>query len=201
MQLNHTMTSHPISPAARSGRDDRLRRLLGEIAAGRKDALEQLYRECSVPLYVITLRIVRAESIAEESLQDAFVKIWKNAHQYNPAKAAPLTWMTRIVRNQAIDTQRYQHARIDHELPDSNPILESLEDSLPAFPDQLEHHQALQLCLSELEEKPRYCVVKAYCEGCSHEELSEQTGSPVSTVKSWIRRSLQALKRCLDEHS
>lgn len=181
---------------------DRLRMLLGEVAAGRRNAFEDLYTECSMPLYRVLIRILKQEAVSQEALQETFLKIWTNAGQYHPAKASPMIWMTRIAKNQAIDTLRHRRIRVDLELDDSEEALSRVQDAGAfALPDDINHADPLLKCLERLEEKPRYCVVRAYCEGYSHEELSTLTGSPIGTVKSWIRRSLDSLKRCLDEYS
>ena len=59
----------------------------------------------------------------------------------------------------------------------------------------------LSTCLDKLDDNQRHCIIKAYCEGYSHEELSAQTDSPLGTVKSWIRRGLMALRECVNELS
>jgi len=113
-----------------------------------------------------------------------------------------MVWMTRIAKNQAIDTLRHRRIRVDMELDDSEETLSQIQDSgAYAIPGDMDRAEPLLKCLEQLEEKPRYCVVRAYCEGYSHEELSKLTGSPIGTVKSWIRRSLDSLQRCLDEYS
>lgn len=176
--------------------------LLGEIAAGQRKALEDLYKECSMPLYRVLLRILKQEAISQEALQETFLKIWTSAGQYHPAKASPLVWMTRIAKNQAIDTLRHRRIRVDLELDDSEDALSLLQESgAYASTDDIDRAEPLLNCLDRLEEKPRLCVVRSYCEGYSHEELSSMTGSPIGTVKSWIRRSLDSLRRCLDEYS
>jgi RNA polymerase sigma-70 factor (ECF subfamily) len=175
--------------------------LLAEVAAGHKQAFEELYLECSLPLYRVLVRILNVEAVAQEALQETFMKIWSRADQYTPSRASPMVWMTRIAKNQAIDTLRYQHTRIDHELDDSENALSLLKESNTyGTPEHMELAEALFICLDRLEDKPRYCVIRAYCEGYSHEELSDLTDSPIGTVKSWIRRSLKSLRRCLDEH-
>ena len=146
--------------------------------------------------------MLRIEASAQEVLQETFIKIWSNSGRYDRSKAKPMVWMTRIAKNHAIDTLRHQQIRVDLELDDSNVVLDLLqENQFSSYPKQLEQAGPLLLCLDQLNEKPRYCVIRAYCEGYSHEELSALTGSPIGTVKSWIRRSLESLKRCLDEHS
>lgn len=111
-----------------------------------------------------------------------------------------MAWMSRIARNQAIDTLRYQHIRVDLELDNGEYSLERLVDTAAArTPDGFDSAESPLHCLEQLDEGPRSCVVKTFCEGYSHEELSTQTGAPRGTVKSWIRRSLTALRHCLDE--
>ena len=146
--------------------------------------------------------MLRTEALAQEVLQETFIKIWSHSDRYDRNKAKPMVWMTRIAKNQAIDTLRRQQIRVDLELDDSNVVLELLqENQFSPYPMQLEQSSTLLLCLDQLKEMQRYCVVRAYCEGYSHEELSSITGSPIGTVKSWIRRSLESLKRCLDDYN
>lgn len=178
-----------------------LQTLLGSVAAGDRVAFEKLYSTCSLPLYRVILRILKRESTSQEALQEVFLKIWTNARQYNSAKASPMAWMSRIARNQAIDTKRYQRTRVDYELDDSEGTFKFLQElSAHTSPDNFGESEPILLCLAQLADQPRFCVVGAFCEGYSHEELSELTTSPIGTVKSWIRRSLKSLKRCLDEH-
>ncbi len=175
--------------------------LLRDVAEGNVSAMESLYQQVSLPLFRILVRMLKTEAIAEEALQETFVKIWENAHRFKSDRAAPMAWMGRIARNQAIDTLRYQKVRPDHDLHDDNALLDMLGAAPSAdSPDNQALRGLLLNCLGRLTDKPRYCVVKAYVEGYSHDELSREMGSPVGTVKSWIRRSLLALKRCLDEH-
>jgi len=190
----------PSTTISSEAHADRLRMLLGEIAAGRKNAFEDLYTECSLPLYRVLLRILKQDAVSQEALQETFLKIWTNAGQYHPAKASPMVWMTRIAKNQAIDQLRHRRIRVDLELDNSEEILSRVQESgTYALSDEIDRAEPLLECLDRLEEKPKLCVIRAYCEGYSHEELSSLTGSPIGTVKSWIRRSLDSLKRCLDE--
>ncbi len=176
-----------------------LQKLLVASASGDRVAFETLYTRCSLPLYRLLLRILKVEAVAQEALQDTFVKIWQRSDHYDSSLGEPIVWMSRIARNQAIDVLRYQHVRVDLELDDSGHLLEVLVDpSVGHRPDAFESADSLMHCLDQLEPIRKACVVRAFCEGYSHEELSAQTGAPLGTVKSWIRRSLTALRRCLD---
>ena len=80
--------------------------LLARTALGDRAAFAELYRAASSKLFGVSLRIVRERPLAEEVLQDSFVNIWNHAGGYNPTKSAPMTWMTAIVRNRALDWLR-----------------------------------------------------------------------------------------------
>jgi RNA polymerase sigma-70 factor (ECF subfamily) len=179
--------------------DDPLARLLARSALGDQQAFARLYDSASPKLFAIALKLVRRRDWAEEILQDAFVNIWRHAGDYQAAQSAPMTWMTTIVRNRALDLLRRGRPEVsiddelvEHELP-PDPEPGPLEKTLRGA-----EAQALKRCLDRLEAAPRQAVMMAFCEGYTHEELSETLNTAIGTVKSWIRRGLQRLKRCLE---
>lgn len=175
-----------------------LRSLLDAASIGDQSAIKSLYERCSLPLYRILKRMLKVDTLAQDALQDVFVKIWQRADQYDHTLADPMTWMSRIARNQAIDMLRSQQVRVDLDLASGDDVLAELSDESPNAWTMTDNASSLLHCLETLEPKPRLCVIRAYCEGYSQEELSKQTGAPLGTVKSWIRRSLIALRQCLD---
>src|ERR1700692_3716673 len=84
----------------------RLEGLLARTALGDRPAFAELYRATSSKLFAVSLRIVRERPLAEEALQDSFVRIWNHAGDYAQAKSAPTTWMTPIVRTRRLDIVR-----------------------------------------------------------------------------------------------
>jgi len=182
-----------------------LRREIASIvkrcAEGDRLAMQVLYQKVSPRLFGVALRLMRRESLAEEVLQEAFIKIWRNASSYSPDLAAPLTWMTSIVRNEALDTLRRRRIREDHEAPQPDYLAELIPDGARNIDDSLVDAEVLMTCLERLEPPARDCIVRAYCEGYSHDELSEAHQRPLGTVKSWIRRGLISLRSCVDELS
>jgi RNA polymerase sigma-70 factor (ECF subfamily) len=82
--------------------------LLAKTAQHDKNSFARLYRLASPKLFAISLRILKQEGPAQDCLQDAFLNIWQKAGSYKPGLAAPMTWMTTIVRNRAIDQMRKQ---------------------------------------------------------------------------------------------
>lgn len=172
--------------------------LLHAVSTGDRLAFKSLYEHCSMPLFRVLLRILKKEPIAQDALQEVFVKIWQRSEQYDHTLAPPMAWMSRIAKNQAIDMLRNRQVRIDLELDSGADMVDNLVDLSTNAQLLDDNASSLVHCLEQLEPNPRLCIVRAYCEGYSHEELSAQTGAPLGTVKSWIRRSLVALRRCLE---
>jgi RNA polymerase sigma-70 factor, ECF subfamily len=177
---------------------DRLRDLLLATAGGDAGAFEQLYQSTSAKLFGICLRIVQQRSDAEDVLQDVYVTIWRKAAQFDAARASAITWLAMMARHKAID--RLRAGGIER---NSAPIdlAEDLSDpnaSTLALAETDEQHRRLDACLGELEVQRRNLIRVAFFEGATYEELAERCGSPLGTVKSWIRRGLLRLKACLE---
>jgi RNA polymerase sigma-70 factor (ECF subfamily) len=139
--------------------------------------------------------------LAEEVLQESFVAIWNSAATYQAHLAAPMTWMTTIVRNKAFDHLRRTDAavEIDAEQFDSE-VMNALQDpqATPIEALQLSGDaKALAWCMSALEAAHRQVVALAFYHDLSHSEVAEHMKLPVGTVKTWIRRSLERLRTCL----
>lgn len=178
-----------------------LEQLLSLCGEGKQAAFAELYQRTSAHLYAVLLRILKIESIAEDALQETYVKIWNNSHTYQKELGAPITWMNSVARYHALDLLRRRQTREDLEseyVPDY-PAHEVMAPHL--LDDQLASREILTVCLDRLEDNAKSCIVKAYCEGYSQQELSRDKDAPLGTVKSWIRRGLLALKECIDELS
>lgn len=179
--------------------NEQLIALLERSASGDQFAFRELYDRCSPQLFGVLLRIVKQHALAEEALQEVFVRIWQRSKQFDSDKGDPAVWMTSIARYHAIDVLRKRKLREEKESSlspvDSDIIPESNFKPMDLLLDQ---ELAITHCLDKLAEKPRECVIRAYCEGYTADELGVLMQKPVGTVKSWIRRSLVSLKECLD---
>jgi len=179
----------------------RVAALVERCARSDERALEELYELTSPRLFGVAVRLVRREALAEEVLQEAFLKIWRNASRYSRELGAPLTWLTSIVRNEALDTLRRRRVREDNETSEPSWFADIVPDPTVAADMGVADSELLLTCLERLEPTARDCIVRAYCEGYSHDELSAAHGRPLGTVKSWIRRGLVTLRSCVDELS
>jgi RNA polymerase sigma-70 factor (ECF subfamily) len=177
---------------------DPLVALLGACARGDRAAFENLYRQTSAKLFGVALRIVRQEDLAEEVLQDCYIRIWNRAGDYREGLAAPLTWMASIVRNRSLDFVRRPNPEV---IDVDGEWIESVASDAPgplAALEQSREGSALARCLARLEAKQRQAIVLAFHDGLSHSELAAQLRQPLGTVKTWVRRGLARLKTCLE---
>jgi RNA polymerase sigma-70 factor (ECF subfamily) len=183
--------------------------LLARTALGDRAAFSRLYQRTSGHLLAVVLRIQRDRAQAEDLLQEIFVSVWKSAGGFDAARSQPLTWLTHIARNRAIDSLRRartqpqvesHHAADDGE--DNHPdALEQQPDDAPGPLDLLGmagQKRQLNACLERLSPPQRQSVALAFFDGLSHAEVAEQLREPLGTVKSWVRRALSTLKGCLD---
>lgn len=174
-------------------------RLQGWLAAcgqGDQQAFENLYRFTAPKLYGYAMRMLRNESLAEECLQDVYVRIWRHAREYAPERAAPLTWMIGILRHRALDLLRQRGRETTLAEPEDlehlvNAHASAVDDSVD------EDARALYACLGQLREEQRCCLQLAYFDNLSHAELAQRLHVPLGTVKTWVRRALEQLRRCL----
>ena len=172
-------------------RDAHLEQLLEAAANGDRSAFADLYAETATRLFGVALRIVGRRDHAEDVLQEAFVRIWHCAGDYQRSRGSPLAWLCTIVRNKAIDRRRRERPEV--ELDEQRQ-----EEETPDLSLLSEDARQLQACLEALGEPQRRCVVMAFIEGYTHQELAVRLERPLGTVKSWIRRSLGQLKVCLE---
>ena len=174
-----------------------LQQLLAACARRDQSAFAELYRITSAKLFAVSLRILKREDWAEEILQDSFVNIWNHAEDYRADLAAPMTWMTSVVRNRSLDWVR----RPQMEVPDEDDVHASMAESPEPGPYEKlvlsSQAKAVGNCLARLDGNMRQAVTLAFFEGLSHGELAEHMRQPLGTVKTWVRRGLERLKTCL----
>ena len=171
--------------------------LMRRVARRDQDAFRALYRQTGPQLFAVAVRILRQKELAEDVLQESFVSIWERAPDYDSVRGSPMSWLATIVRHRAIDTLRRLGARPEGSA-DGDEALAFLVAGASTSADRGVMLGALNRCLEQLEPQPRNAVIFAYAHGYTHEELAARFKAPLGTVKSWIRRSLERLKLCLD---
>jgi RNA polymerase sigma-70 factor (ECF subfamily) len=179
---------------------DENRQLLGGLlaATARQDrnAFAALYRLTSAKLFGICLRMLPQRSDAEDVLQEVYVTIWHKAGQFDRQRSSPITWMSMIARNKAIDRLRAgsDRQRAPVELLEDVQAPTRLDEAVDLAAEQ----RRLLRCLGSLEGRQRQAIRTAFFDGCTYGELADRSGVPLGTLKSWIRRGLLRLKECLE---
>lgn len=177
---------------------DQADQLLLATASGDSVAFEQLYKVTSPRLLAVCMRLLHQRSDAEDVLQEVYSNVWRKASQFDPAKASGLTWLSMMARNRAIDHLRASRMERQSVPIDLGPELVDAAPRADQVTDAAMQAHGLEVCMDELEPQRRRLVRTAFFEGSTYEELATRSGTPLGTVKSWIRRSLAKLKACLE---
>ena len=184
--------------------DDELMDLLDRIATRDELALKLLYEQTASRLYGLALRIVGNKEWAEDVLQESFLGVWHSAGTYRNSLSPPLAWMGMLVRSRALDFLRRRRAERLHLNAPIEDLEELPQDKDAQGPMQLveasEQAAALHQCLQRLEQPQRQVVSLAYLRDVSHSELASSLKLPLGTVKTWMRRSLEQLRKCMARH-
>jgi RNA polymerase sigma factor (sigma-70 family) len=189
-------------------RSRELAALLARVSLGDRAAFGTLYRQTSAHLLGVVLRIQRDRAQAEDVLQEVYVNVWRAAQSFDGRLSQPLTWLTSIARNRAIDAlrrHRTEPATVSSTVvgadDDEHDMLHNFASDDPGPTDLLEQAadaRALKQCLGGLSGEQQQCVALAFYQGLSHAEVAAHLRQPLGSVKSWVRRGLMALKSCLD---
>lgn len=160
-------------------------------ASGDRLALRIIYDREAARMVGVAMRILRRKDLAEDATHEAFLRVWRGAHSFDPARGKARAWLFAIVRNQALTVLRNEQ-RFDADTLD-----ESHEPDSSAAISRLPESSALRRCLQQLDTGRRSAIVLAYAHGFSHGELAGRLGVPLGTIKSWVRRGLRSLQECM----
>lgn len=176
---------------------DPIAELILRVAAQDRAAFRQLYTDSSAKLFGVMLRILGTRAEAEDALQEVFTRVWLKAGKYEAGKGRGMTWLITIARYHAIDRARARPARVT----DGQDALESVADTAPTAETVVEARSEagrITRCFATLESDRAAAVKGAYLNGLSYQELADLHGVPLNTMRTWLRRSLQKLKECLE---
>lgn len=181
--------------------DGHLAALIDRIGHHDDKALAALYDATASRVFGLVGCMLNDSGLAEEVVEDTYWQVWRQAERFDPARGRPVTWLLAMARSRAIDAIRRRERRALAPLSDEEQA--ALCDENSATPPELlaatNGQHLLHRALETLEPQPRQLIALAFFRGLTHEEIAESTHLPLGTVKSQIRRSLQALRRCLEE--
>lgn len=175
-------------------RDD-IEDMILRVALQDRAAFEALYSATSAKLFGIVLRVLKDRAASQEVLQEIYLRLWQGgAETFATGKASPISWLSTIARNRAIDRLRKRKPKTDldqaPEVADSAPGPEALAMAAS-------ERAQINACLDELQPEKAAAVRGAYLDGDTYAELAERHDVPLNTMRTWLRRSLMSLKDCL----
>jgi RNA polymerase sigma-70 factor (ECF subfamily) len=174
--------------------------LIERLSRRDPDALAVIYDRYAQPAYSVLLRITRDVGVAEDLLQELFMRVWNRARDYDAQRGAIGSWMLTIARNMAIDHVRSAHARFTNRLKPIEDI-ERVAGKNAGIESALDRSRTVQAAFSSLGEKEKQVVELAYFEGLSQTEIASKLGQPLGTVKSWTRSALGRLRAAIGEEA
>lgn len=175
--------------------------LMAAIQARDDAALATFYDRYGRLAFGLAYRMLGERGMAEDVVQEAFLNAWRRAGSFELGRGSARSWLMSIVHNLAIDRRRGRQRRIwsDVALDEVETILATDEDDAFAVVAQSVEAERVQSVLQELPEEQRQAIVLAYFAGLTHQEIAEQTGTPLGTVKSRMRLGLRRMRTLLGD--
>ena len=165
-------------------------KIINLLQKGDKRALNLLYENYSNSLYGVIVKITINEEIAQDALQETFIKVWKNALKYDSGKAKLFTWLFRIARNTAIDKLRSFNNRYKKEVQiDSSNVYILPTNNLNQDVIDIKKH------VGKLEKKYQIVLDALFFEGMTQQEASDELNIPLGTIKSRLKIGLRELRK------
>jgi len=191
---------HPDS-SGHDRSDSDLAGALARTALGDHAAFRRVYELSHRQLLGVAMRVMGRRDLGEEVLQEVFVAVWHRAPSYQAATARPKTWLRALVRHRAIDLRRSRsRSELEYQTTAMQDAGEqALERAATAGRDfdLAVARRQLAPCMATLAGPQRQCLALAYYDGLSQSEVAQQLAVPLGSVKTWVRRGLAQLRRCL----
>jgi RNA polymerase sigma-70 factor, ECF subfamily len=170
---------------------------LERVAQGDQAAFETVYVATSLKLYGIVVRILGRRELADEILQEVYIRVWQRAGEFDRASGSPITWLATIARNRALDEAKRKTMRSLEEFPELLEMPSGEEEDPLVSHEYNDERRRLLACLDRLDPERKRIILLAYHYGMTRREIASHLGRPVATVKTWLRRTLAQLRDCL----
>jgi RNA polymerase sigma-70 factor (ECF subfamily) len=190
-----------VQDAATAARDAQKREeidLLRRIVDKDQEAIEDLHRRYSGPLYALVYQLTRSETTSQDVVQEVFFTVWRDASRYDAARGAVSSWLFALARHKAIDAMRKEH-NVRKRIADVDMTLEPAEDDVDQEAWENIRGEAVRAALRELPDLQRTAVELAFFSGLTHVEVAERLKIPLGTAKTRIRMGLLRLRGTLGD--
>jgi len=168
--------------------------LIQRAAAQDREAFSQLYDRFSSLVFSLAMRMLRAQSDAEDLLQEVFMQVWRQAGSYSQERGSPEAWIINIARSRAIDKLRAIRRRDKSFVLTDDPAAAESPDNVESAVGESEAKLAMNSALANLTEAQRRVLELAFFSGLSQTEIAERLAEPLGTVKTRMRAAIQRLR-------
>jgi RNA polymerase sigma-70 factor (ECF subfamily) len=164
------------------------------------EAMTELYDRFGRLAWSVIMAIVRDAAVAEDLVQETFLRVWNRVHAFEPGKGALGPWLLTVARNRAIDHVRSVSARMDRRVYELD-VREhpSLFVNMEREVLNTDHARVIRKAIAKLNANQQKVIELAYYEGLSQTEMAERMGEPLGTVKTWVRTALKVLREELGQ--
>jgi RNA polymerase sigma-70 factor (ECF subfamily) len=181
------------SPQVESNLDVLLRR----VASQDTDAFAAFYDHTRARVFGLVNRVLRDPGYSEETTQDVYLQVWRNAAHFNPAAGSALAWLMTLAHRRAVDRVRAEQAATQRESRYGATTTEPAADVVADTAILRDERRQVAECLDALTDTQRECIELAYYGGLTYAQVSERLSANLATIKSRMRDALRGLRNCL----
>ncbi|KQY08653.1 RNA polymerase subunit sigma [Mycobacterium sp. Root135] len=171
--------------------------LLRRVAEEDVEAFAAFYDNTRARVFGLVLRVLRDPGYSEETTQDVYLQVWRNARTYNPAAGTPLAWLMTLAHRRAVDRVRSEQSASQRESRYGAANVDLPADRVAEAVIQLDEQRQVTECLASLTDPQRECIQLAYYEGLTYVQVSERLAANLATIKSRMRDGIRGLRKCL----
>ncbi|WP_284224848.1 sigma-70 family RNA polymerase sigma factor [Mycobacterium antarcticum] len=171
--------------------------LLRRVAQQDVEAFAEFYDLTRARAFGLVLRVLRDPGYSEETTQDVYLQVWRNAATYNPAAGTPLAWLMTLAHRRAVDRVRSEQSASQRESRYGAANVELPADRVAEAVIQFDEQRQVTDCLASLTDSQRECIQLAYYEGLTYVQVSERLSANLATIKSRMRDGIRGLRKCL----
>ena len=195
-QIVNVVTT-PVLPSTLRGVTADLDAMLRRVAEQDVEAFAAFYDHTRARVFGLVLRVLRDPGYSEETTQDVYLQVWRNAAAYNPAAGTPLAWLMTLAHRRAVDRVRSEQSASQRESRYGAANVELPADRVAESVIQLDEQRQVSECLAALTDPQRECIQLAYYEGLTYVQVSERLSANLATIKSRMRDGIRGLRKCL----
>ena len=171
--------------------------LLRRVAQQDVEAFASFYDNTRARVFGLVVRVLRDPGYSEETTQDVYLQVWRNAANYSPSAGTPLAWLMTLAHRRAVDRVRSEQAASQRDSRYGAATVETPADRVAEAVIQLDEQRQVTQCLDSLTDPQRECIQLAYYEGLTYVQVSERLSANLATIKSRMRDGIRGLRKCL----